>query len=205
MSCPVVFIQKFLDPVASTRNFHYFRDKLAWVQRENTPRKEYWTNKLDREYTYGKREGARTYQAQEPDDLINRINKHILKTVSITSTDDHRTFEGCFLNLYETGKDALGWHADDDPGIDHSWPIAIVSLYDQEDVTPRVISFREVLFSGSETEKAVFGATETMELTNGSLLLMKPGMQFTHQHKIPKAGFVCRPRISLTYRALLKN
>lgn len=35
---------------------------------------------------------------------------------------------GCFLNMYEDGTDALGWHADDDPSIDHDKPIAVVTL-----------------------------------------------------------------------------
>jgi len=43
-------------------------------------------------------------------------------------------------------------------------------------------------------------------LEPGSLFLMKAGMQDTHYHRIPKAGFVVtKPRISLTYRGLFKE
>jgi hypothetical protein len=34
-----------------------------------------------------------------------------------------------FLNGYGTNRDWLGWHADDDSGIDHTYPIAGVTLY----------------------------------------------------------------------------
>jgi alkylated DNA repair dioxygenase AlkB len=40
-------------------------------------------------------------------------------------------------------------------------------------------------------------------LSHGSLLIMPAGSQFTHRHKIPKAGRKVNPRISLTFRGLL--
>jgi alkylated DNA repair dioxygenase AlkB len=203
MSTPVIVVSDFLNPNYCVDYFNELHNNLDWVQRENTPRKEYWTNTLNRSYTYGKREGIRTYAAQPENVLVNRINEMIADVICLPAS--FQTFEGCFLNLYETGRDALGWHADDDPGINHSRGIAIVTLYDEVNAKPREIHFREVLFAGSETEKAVFGPTEKMELTNGSLVIMKAGMQYTHQHKIPKAGFNCRPRISLTYRSLLTD
>ena len=40
----------------------------------------------------------------------------------------------------------------------------------------------------------------TLTLESGSACVMAPGIQDSHMHRIPKAGFVCRPRISLTFR-----
>jgi alkylated DNA repair dioxygenase AlkB len=111
-------------------------------------------------------------------------------------------FEGCFLNGYESHRDWLGWHEDDDQGIDHSKPIAIVTLYGGPGVDhPRAIQFREKL--GEVDGKMTYGEPETLPLEQGSLCLMPAGFQSTHQHRIPKAGFECRSRISLTFRGLV--
>ena len=37
-------------------------------------------------------------------------------------------FNGCLLNLYRDGDDRMGWHADDEPEIDQTQPIASLSL-----------------------------------------------------------------------------
>jgi len=42
-----------------------------------------------------------------------------------------------------------------------------------------------------------------IDLGPGSVFIMHPGMQQTHQHRIPKAGKVVSPRISLTFRGYL--
>jgi alkylated DNA repair dioxygenase AlkB len=165
-------------------------DELNWERREFAPRREYWWNAFGQDYTYGKGVGARTYHSQSEHEFIEEINfgLHIHGYVN-------RMYEGCFLNGYETKKDALGWHADDDPGIDHSRPIAVVTLYDKNDAHPRMLQVME---------KAT-GIKRSYELEQGSLLLMHPGMQDTHLHRIPKAGFESRPRISLTYRGLIRK
>jgi alkylated DNA repair dioxygenase AlkB len=114
--------------------------------------------------------------------------------------DEHGIWlEGCFLNGYETSRDWLGWHADDDTGIDHTKPIAIITVG-----TGRAIQFREIIEPISAASKGVFGETQTLMLESGSLCLMDAGMQFTHQHRIPKAGMAVDPRVSLTYRGLLE-
>ena len=97
-----------------------------------------------------------------------------------------RAFEVCFLNGYEDQKDHLGWHADDSPEMDDARPIGIISLGAE----------REIWFCPQDDKAAV----TRIKLEHGSLCLMLPGMQDTHFHRIPKAGFVCGERISLTFR-----
>jgi alkylated DNA repair dioxygenase AlkB len=96
--------------------------------------------------------------------------------------------------MYENSRDSLGWHADDDPGIDHRFGIAIVTLYEYAG-KDRNISFKNI----------ATGETETIAAAYGSLIYMPPGMQSTHLHRIPKAGFECPRRISLTYRMLKED
>jgi alkylated DNA repair dioxygenase AlkB len=199
LSAPVTYNNDFLSPEAAVWLFDQLWDHLDWERRPGSPRREYWANTFNRDYTYGKNEGVRTYKARPFTPAISGVLQALLQ--------DFRTgnilYEGCFLNGYETSSDALGWHADDDPGIDHTRPIAIVTLYASEKAKPRNISFREVIERPTETTKGVYGPIETLALENGSLALMEPGMQFTHVHKIPKAGFVAEPRISLTFRGLV--
>jgi alkylated DNA repair dioxygenase AlkB len=195
MDAPVTYEEYFIGPGESRLMFQILWNTLAWEQRPTAPRREYWHNTFDRPYTYGSGDGVRTYEPQPNHELIEVVRQHLLDRTGIF-------YEGCFLNGYATGKDALGWHADDDPGIDHSRPIAIVSLYEDGDcmfgtkakgaAQPREIYFRE----GRE------GVIEKLTLGQGSLAVMQPGMQQTHFHKIPRAGAITCPRISLTFRGL---
>lgn len=173
--------------------FNTLWDELSWERRPDAPRREYWTNPYGRSYTYGRGAGERTYESSPSHPVIN-IGRTLIET-------DHGVeLEGCFLNGYETSRDWLGWHADDDPRIDHSKPIAIITVGQA-----RAIQFREVLVPADKgVTKGEYGPVQEQMLENGSLCLMAPGMQQTHQHRIPKVAVVVKPRISLTYRGLFQ-
>lgn len=179
---PVEYIPDFLEPDVAQHFFDVLWAELDWERREGAPRREYWTNTLDRDYTYGRGIGVRTYTAKPSHWAIDAVSMDLTQMLDFT-------YEGCFLNGYEDGRDRLGWHADDDPGIDHTRPIAVITIG-----AGREIQFKEQT-PGSHPEKLM--------LEPGSLLLMNAGMQSTHLHQIPKAGFVVGPRISLTFRSLI--
>ena len=195
MDAPVGYEENFIGPHESRLMFQILWDTLEWEQRPGAPRREYWHNTFYRPYTYGSGEGVRTYESKRNHEYIEATRQYLLDRTGIF-------YEGCFLNGYATGKDALGWHQDDDPGIDHTRPIAIVSLYEDEDgifgtrekgaARPREIYFRQ----GRE------GTIEKLALGQGSLAIMAAGMQHTHFHKIPRAGTITCSRISLTFRGL---
>lgn len=187
-----MYIKNFIADTAADRMFHELWNDLNWERRPDAPRREYWTNAFNRDYTYGKGAGVRTYSAQAAHSAITLIGLELLVHQEVL-TD----FEGCFLNGYEGARDWLGWHSDDDPGIDHTKPIAIVTLYNDPTKKPREIQIRHADGHGG------WLPVESIALEHGSLYLMKPGMQFTSQHRIPKAGFECADRISLTFRGLI--
>ena len=166
---------------------------LAWERRPDAPRREYWTTLRNQPYTYGRGAGVRTYAPQPDHALIIEGRNAIAEQYGFL-------LEGCFLNGYETARDWLGWHSDDDPGIDHTKPIAIITVGQG-----RAIQFRTIIEPFGNGSKGVFGDPETLMLEPGSLCLMPAGMQFSHQHRIPKAGMAVKPRISLTYRGLLSQ
>jgi alkylated DNA repair dioxygenase AlkB len=178
-SAPVTYIPNFVSD--SDMVFDALWKDLPWERR--TRRREYWTNSLNRDYTYGSGVGQRTYQSNITHPMIEYVTDLLEPVVGFR-------YEGCFLNGYEDAKDALGYHSDDDPGINHERPIAVVTVGGGRD-----IHFKEIGEPDSTHEHQF--------LDSGSLLLMHAGMQSTHLHKIPKAGFVVtKPRISLTFRSL---
>lgn len=205
MDAPVTYIPDFVTGEFADRCFSELWRDLDWERREGVPRREYWFNVDGRDYTYGSGRGVRTYQSRDPHWVIAYGAVRLMEQDRPSGAPTHGYRlppEGCFLNGYEDGSDYLGPHSDDDPNIDHSRPIAIVTLYEDPKRDPRTIQFREIIRPRTETDRGEFGPWETLALEHGSLALMAPGMQFTHQHQIPKAGFVASPRISLTYRGL---
>jgi alkylated DNA repair dioxygenase AlkB len=94
-------------------------------------------------------------------------------------------FSSCLLNFYRDGSDSISWHSDDEPELGPDPIIACLSLGG-----PRKFQIRD---------KRTKERTD-YELKSGSLLIMPPGFQRTHEHQIPKTKKPTKPRISLTFR-----
>ena len=183
MNVPIEYIPNFVPNPGLV--FDRLWMELGWVQRDQTPRLEYYCNDSGLPYTYGRGAGVRTYHAQPYHPLILEIR---IDLQMLTGT----VFEVCFLNGYRDGSDQLGWHADDSPEMDDARPIAIVSFGAK----------REIYFRPQNDKLAV----EKLWLESGSLCLMKAGMQDTHFHRIPKSSVNnCGPRLSLTFRGLVRE
>lgn len=179
MTAPVTYLPGYIEHADLW--FERLWNELDWERRPDAPRREYWTNDFNRPYTYGRGAGQRTYESRFKHDVV--VSAQCMLVMS------HRVLlEGCFINGYENERDSLGWHADDDPSIDHSKPIAVITLGQA----------RNIQFRAKDG-----GDVQTQLLDHGSLLLMHAGMQQTHLHRIPKASFQARPRVSMTFRGLL--
>lgn len=158
-------------------------NELDWVRHPLVPRREYYTNLLGVDYAYGANAYSRVYASQP----LHPAIRNLLENLEL---DLGTKFEAIFLNGYDDEKDHLGWHADDSPEMDDGRPIAIVSLG----------ASRDIWFRNWGTLPQAEITVTRLRLGNGSLCLMDPGMQDTHQHRIPKGDRVCGPRISLTFR-----
>jgi alkylated DNA repair dioxygenase AlkB len=181
MNTPIIMNPNFVLKAVADDYYERLWNELAWVQRGNTPRREYYVNDTDAPYTYGRGEGIRTYEAQPWHPVIKELR-------TLCENETATKFEVCFLNGYRDGQDQLGWHADDSPEMDDTRPIGILSLGAR----------REIYFRNNSTL-----AVEKVWLEHGSLCIMSPGMQDTHMHRIPKASYTpCGPRVSLTFRGL---
>lgn len=179
---PIIYIPDFVDTLADA--YYDFFLNIEWDERTNARREAFYST-VGKDYTYGSGDFARTYTPRPMHE--NPVLVHLSDLATDIFAYDTVPFELCFLNRYENERQQLGWHADDDTAIDHSRPIAVISLGAERELWVKPIG-------GTHDD------VEKIRLAHGSLLLMLPGMQQTHYHRIPKHDRPCGPRISLTYR-----
>ncbi len=98
------------------------------------------------------------------------------------------TFNSVLLNQYRDGQDSVGWHSDDEPDLGTNPVIASVSLG-----ATRNFQFKHK--HNPDLKRAV-------ELTHGSLLLMRGTTQHFWKHQIPKTKKPLGARINLTFRVI---
>ena len=98
-------------------------------------------------------------------------------------------FNSALANLYRDGNDSVSWHADDEPSLGRSITIASLSFGESRDFQLK--------------RKDGQGNTITIELDNGSLLLMQHPTQRFWLHQIPKRKNIYNQRMNLTFRYLV--
>ncbi len=192
---PYSYDPGFMAPSIADDAFQRLRDELAWVRRDTTPRMEYYVNRYKVPYTYGVGEFARTYEPMPEHPVITAL-------CAILTMHADVPFDVCFLNRYTDQSQHLGWHSDNSPEMDDTRPIAVISLGAEREILFRRTP--EPVVNGNELEAFGPPSVHRLMLGHGSLCLMAPGMQDTHQHRIPKAGRQCGERISLTFRGYVK-
>ena len=92
-------------------------------------------------------------------------------------------------NLYRDGRDAMGWHSDDEPELGPRPVIASLSLGATRRFAVKHRRHPERRF--------------TLELPHGSLLLMSGASQADWKHALPRTARAVAPRINLTFRRVL--
>ena len=97
-------------------------------------------------------------------------------------------FNSVLANLYRDGRDAMGWHSDDEPELGDDPLIASLSLGAER---------RFVLRARGG------GARLALTLQHGSLLLMGGACQHLYRHALPRARAAVGPRINLTFRRVV--
>jgi alkylated DNA repair dioxygenase AlkB len=98
-------------------------------------------------------------------------------------------FNSVLLNRYRTGRDSVSWHADDEPEFGEKPVIASVS------------------FGGTRTfqlrHKKRRDLKASVDLTHGSLLIMRGGTQTNWLHQVPKSAKPVEERLNLTFRVIV--
>ncbi|MBX9781481.1 MAG: alpha-ketoglutarate-dependent dioxygenase AlkB [Chitinophagaceae bacterium] len=181
----VVYYPTFLD---GERALHYYNSlftSISWKQDEVmmfgrriiTDRKSGWYGDAPFGYTYSK---------------ITRYalpwNKPLQEIKQVLEDRTGERFNSCLLNLYHSGKEGMGWHADDEPEMKRYGAIGSLSLG----------ATRKFSFKHKKTKEKI-----DIMLENGSLLLMLHNTQENWLHSLPKSLKVQEPRINLTFRTFV--
>jgi alkylated DNA repair dioxygenase AlkB len=155
-----------------------------WEERTSARHEAFWSD-TTQPYTYGKGRGTRTYYPKPFPEAMQGPKRFVEAMAG-------RQMHLCFLNRYDDQHQHLGWHSDDSPEQDDDAPIIVQSYGAAREIWVRPNG------GGPETHQRIL-------LASGSTFVMMPGMQQTHQHRIPKHPQPCGMRISLTWRALKEN
>ncbi|TXD68366.1 alpha-ketoglutarate-dependent dioxygenase AlkB [Aequorivita lipolytica] len=166
---------------------HYFKilhNTINWKHDEVfifgkkivTKRKVAWYGEREFEYTYSKI----TKKA-------NLWTPELLQLKKQIEEKSGESFNSCLLNLYHTGEEGMGWHSDAEKDLQKNSSIASVSFGAE----------RKFVFKHKETKETV-----SLNLKNGSLLLMKGTTQKHWLHRLPATKKVQAARINLTFRTI---
>jgi len=100
------------------------------------------------------------------------------------------TFNTVLLNYYRDGSDSVAWHSDDEYELGIKPVIASVSLGQARRFDVR--------------HKVDHQKKYSVNLENGSLLLMRGDLQHSWEHRIAKSTKILKERINLTFRIINK-
>lgn len=160
-----------------------------WIDRTEARRECFMSEGGGISYTYGKGRGIRTYTSGDYTEFVRGV---LAKVNSEVERRGWLPMNGCFLNCYTNEGQHLGWHADDFVKMDHSCPVVVVSFGEEREIWWRPLG-----------DKGVVPAGQRQSLASGSMFIMLPGMQHTHEHRIPKGDHSMGERVSLTFRRFL--
>jgi alkylated DNA repair dioxygenase AlkB len=178
----VVYHSNLFQPKEAKEYFNSLIETCAWKQDEVmmfgkkiiTDRKSAWYGDEAFGYTYSK---ITRYALS-----WNPVLKEIKDKIELAA---NCSFNSCLLNLYHSGKEGMGWHADDEPEMKRNGAIGSLSLG----------ATRKFSFKHKQTKEKV-----DILLENGSLLLMLDDTQQNWLHSLPKSLKITEPRINLTFR-----
>ena len=175
----------WLSPAQADALFATLRDEIAWETHRirlfgrevDSPRLSSWIGDPDATYTYSR---TRFEPRPWPEALLP-IRARLR---SETGVD----FNSVLANLYRDGRDAMGWHSDSEPELGAQPVIASLSLGAMR---------RFVLKDRDDPARKL-----ALELSSGSLLLMRGDTQRHYRHALPRTAIPVGARINLTFRRI---
>ena len=182
----VYYFGNILSSAEADRYFQKLLDTIAWKQDEViifgkrivTKRKTGWYGDKEFEYTYSKvTKKARLWTSA------------LLELKQLVEQETELEFNSCLLNLYHSGEEGMSWHSDAEAELGEQPAIASLSLGAE----------RKFMLKHKASGEKV-----SLNLANGSLLLMQGETQRYWVHSLPKTKKVQAPRINLTFRNIKK-
>jgi alkylated DNA repair dioxygenase AlkB len=143
-----------------------------WV---DSPRLSCWIGDPQARYRYS----GTTFEPQPWPQALLPLRRRLGEELGID-------FNSVLANLYRDGRDAMGWHSDDEPELGPEPVIASVSL----GAARRFVLRRRDDHS----------VRREFVLEPGSLLVMRGASQRQWQHAVPRTARLAGARINLTFR-----
>jgi alkylated DNA repair dioxygenase AlkB len=176
----------WLDGGEADRLLAQLVDEIAWEQHRvrlfgrelPAPRLSCWIGDAGASYTYSRVRFEPRPWTPALALLRERVSAHC-----------GERFNSVLANLYRGGRDAMGWHSDDEPELGPRPLIASVSLGAQR-------RFR--LRDRRERRRSV-----GIDLPHGSLLVMAGETQRYYQHALPRTRVEVGARLNLTFRRIV--
>ncbi|MGN6513679.1 MAG: alpha-ketoglutarate-dependent dioxygenase AlkB family protein [Lysobacteraceae bacterium] len=141
----------------------------------DSPRLSCWIGDADAVYTYS---GTR-FVPHPWLPVLQAVRARLARELGVG-------FNSVLANLYRDGRDAMGWHGDDEPELGAQPVIASLSL----GATRRFV----LKARGPAAQRLA------LELPHGSLLVMAGDTQRRYRHALPRTARAVGPRINLTFR-----
>ena len=166
--------------------YNYLLTEIPWRPDEavifgkliETKRKIAWYGDESFEYTYsGRTKRALSWTPQ----LL------ALKEACENLTGEK--YNSCLLNLYHDGSEGMAWHGDGEKDLKKNGAIASLTFGAE----------RKFAFKHKATKEKV-----ELQLSHGSLLVMKDETQSHWLHRLPPTKKVSSPRINLTFRSIVR-
>jgi alkylated DNA repair dioxygenase AlkB len=164
------------DPVQAGIDWEVHRLKI-FGREVDSPRLSRWIGDPGTSYRYS---GVRFEPASWP-----RALTVLRKAVNAAAGEE---FNSVLANLYRDGNDTMGWHSDDEPELGIQPIIASLSLG-----ASRKFVLKSRAPSGDKLE---------VQLTHGSLLVMRGDTQRNYKHSLPRTKKESGERINLTFRRI---
>lgn len=182
--CEVVYIPGFI--LESTALFKILQSKAAWSTPKIRvfgrsvliPRLQAWYGEPNCMYEYSE-------LRMEPLPWFPELLGLKKKVESFTGKE----FNCALLNLYRSGDNHVSWHSDDEPELGKNPTIASVSL----GATRRF-----------ELKHKVTGEKVSLDLEDGSLLVMSGKTQHEYKHRLSRTKGLVGQRINVTFRRIKK-
>lgn len=152
-------------------------EALIFGKRIVTKRKAAWYGDQDFEYTY-----SNTTKKALP------WTQALKELKCLVEQQTEESYNSCLLNLYHDGSEGMTWHSDDEDDLKKNGAIASLSLGAE----------RKFSFKHKKTKQSC-----SINLENGSLIVMKGRTQHYWLHCVPKSKKVTEPRINLTFRTIM--
>lgn len=179
------YIPNFINHTSPTfhqqllENVHWKHDELTLFGKKIiTKRQVAFEGDEQIEYTYSKQQK-----------IASPWSKVVLELKQILEKELNTQFNGCLLNLYDSGEIGMAWHSDNEPELDSEGIIASLSFG----------ATRTFQLKHKQTGEKI-----DIKLENGSLLLIDMESQQYWLHQLKKEIKVKGSRINLTFRQFKK-